>query len=388
MNDLATKTKEAFIESFQCKPDALYFAPGRVNLIGEHTDYNGGFVLPCAIDRGTYLAIKSRDDSRMSVIAHDIDSEKSEWDGRSPITPDIEHPWANYLRGVHNELTKLGHDNIRGMDVVASGNVPQGAGLSSSASFSVAFASALSGTNQLNLSATEIALLCQAAENNFAGCNCGIMDQLISAAGKEGHAVLIDCNDLSLRHVPMPSDLEVLIIDSKVKRGLVGSEYNTRRIQCEEAAQVMGIKSLRDATPELLKLFTAKLNPTTLRRATHIVTENTRTELAAEALRTSNAEQLSQLMKASHISMRDDFEITVPAVDLIVKIVDEIIGDRGGVRMTGGGFGGCVIALVPPQYIGAIKSKLNTDYTAQTGLTAEFHICKASRGAGLLEKFS
>jgi len=386
MNDLATKTTEAFAEAFQSNPDALYFAPGRVNLIGEHTDYNRGFVLPCAIDRGTYLAVQLRNDNRMSVIARDIDSEKSEWDIRSPITPDTEHPWANYLRGVHNELTKRGYDNLRGMNVVVAGNVPQGAGLSSSASFSVAFASALSESNQLNLSSTEIALICQAAENNFAGCNCGIMDQLISAAGKDGHAVLIDCNDLSLRHVPMPSNLEVLIIDSKVKRGLVGSEYNTRRRQCEEAAQVMGIKSLRDATPELLKLFSGKLNPTTLRRATHIVTENARTELAAEALQTSNAKHLSQLMKASHISMRDDFEITVPAVDLIVKIVDEIIGDHGGVRMTGGGFGGCVIALVPPQYIGEIKSKLNTDYTAETGLTAEFHICKASRGAGLLEK--
>lgn len=379
MNDPQTRAKAAFEQRFGQPAERTFYAPGRVNLIGEHTDYNNGFVLPAAIDRGTAMAIRLRDDNRIAVTALDISGETSEWSVAGEIEKDAAMPWSNYLRGVVRELMLAGHTQIRGMDVVVAGNIPQGAGLSSSASFSVAFAAALSHLNDLNLSPTQWALFAQAAENNFAGCNCGIMDQLISAAGEEGHALLIDCQSLDYTPVAMPDELRILIIDSKVKRGLVDSEYNDRRQQCERAAKGLGVSSLREAT--LTQLNNASLDDIAFRRARHIITENQRTLEACDALRTGNAAVLGRLMRESHQSMRDDFEITVPPVDFLAQLVGDIVGEHGGARMTGGGFGGCVVSLLPEALIEEVGAAVATAYPKETGLEAELHLCIPSRGA-------
>ena len=239
------KTKQTFISAFSVQPTLSVQAPGRVNLIGEHTDYNDGFVLPCAIDYHTVITGSRRNDDKVRVIAVDYDGEEDEFSLDKPIQPRKNLLWANYVRGVTKYLIEAGYQ-LGGANLVISGNVPQGAGLSSSASLEVATGQFFKSLFDLSISPTEIARIGQRAENLFVGCNCGIMDQLISAQGKAGHALLIDCRSLETQAFSMPADLEVVIINSNVKRGLVGSEYNTRREQCEEAARFFGVKALRD----------------------------------------------------------------------------------------------------------------------------------------------
>lgn len=384
MNELYDKVVRLFSEHYGEEPEAVFYAPGRVNLIGEHTDYNGGFVLPCAIDRYTCLAIKTRDDHRFRVIAANLGNRISEWRSSLPILPDSENSWSNYLRGVNEQFLTRGKTPI-GMDIMVLGTIPQGAGLSSSAAFSVAFATAVNHAGRLGLSAVDIALLCQAAENEFVGCKCGIMDQLISAAGRRQHALLIDCRSLEYQAINLPADAAIVIIDSKVSRGLVDSEYNIRRKQCEEAAAALRVGSLREASMDSLLANENMMDVKPFRRARHIVSENERTTAAAKALSTGDYATLSKLMLASHASMRDDFEITTPEIDFLVETVSGVLGNEGGVRMTGGGFGGCVVALAPKTYSGKIISAVNERYPRKTGLTAEIHLCTASDGAGLIK---
>ena len=381
LNELAKKTTDLFRLKFYHAPEFLFYAPGRVNLIGEHTDYNNGFVFPCAIDRGTFLAIKSRDDNTVNVIAANFENKSSSWKTDKPIAHDKAQPWSNYLRGVNDQFQKQGKQ-FRGMDILALGNVPRGAGLSSSASFEVAFATAINQINQFKFTATKIAKLCQAAENDFVGCKCGIMDQLISAAGQEHHALLIDCKTLAFHPIALPQKMAILVIDSKVKRGLVDSEYNTRREQCESAAARMGISSLREATLALLDKEKSNLDYNEFKRARHVISENQRTEKAALAFQTGNYALLSQLMSESHASMRDDFEITTAEIDYLVEIIHEVLQLRGGVRMTGGGFGGCVVALMPETLAQTVIDTVEKKYRAKTSLKAEIHRCVASAGAG------
>ena len=383
MKQIIDEAVQAFKKTFSAEPALIFQAPGRVNLIGEHTDYNGGFVLPCAIDRATVFAISPRSDDKICVVAAGIKNQRSEWQNQLPIEHSKNRAWSNYLRGVCEQYLKAGH-SLKGMDIVAIGNIPRGAGLSSSASFSVAFANAISHLNDINQSPTDIALICQAAENQFVGCQCGIMDQLISAAGKAQHALLIDCLDLSYNAISMPKDSAILIIDSKVTRGLVESEYNTRRQQCEAAVAALGLTSLREASIQMLENHRAKLDDLVYRRAKHVISENDRTLKSADALKTANYALLSQLMAASHHSMRDDFEITVPQIDFLVEKISETLGSKGGVRMTGGGFGGCVVALAPEHLADEVISTVNNTYSEKTGLRAEIHLCKASDGAGTL----
>lgn len=384
MKELTNKTVDLFRQKFSVPPDFVYYAPGRVNLIGEHTDYNGGFVFPCAIDRGTVLAIKLRKDAIVNVISANFNNQASQWRSDQTITPDNVQPWANYLRGVNDHFSRQGK-TIRGMDIVALGNIPQGAGLSSSASFEVAFATAINEINNFKLTATKIARICQAAENQFVGCNCGIMDQLISAAGKEQHALLIDCKSLSFHPIALPQNMAIVVIDSKVKRGLVDSEYNDRRQQCEAAAAKLEVACLRDATTQLLENNKKQLNDVEYKRARHVITENARTEKAALAFQMGDYRLLSRLMAESHASMRDDFEITTPELDYLVDIVSDVLKTQGGVRMTGGGFGGCVVAMAPNNLVKAIIETVEKKYTLHTGLTAEIHQCTASAGAGRCE---
>jgi len=382
MNQPLHRAQQAYEQRFNQSPERLFQAPGRVNLIGEHTDYNNGFVLPTAIDRGTYMALGYRDDNVIQVMALDIEQQESRWKSEAPIPHDTKHSWANYLRGVHQEFIAAGHTTTQGMNIVVAGNIPQGAGLSSSASFSVVFSTALNAINELQLSPEELALLCQAAENNFVGCQCGIMDQLISAAGNQDHALLIDCKDLSLHPVPIPTSMAVMIIDSKVTRGLVDSEYNDRREQCERAARNLDVTSLREASMADLMANKNKLDAIAFKRAHHVISENTRTLGAADALKHNDIGRLSTLMAESHASMRDDFEITVPAIDFLVELISAKIGNKGGVRMTGGGFGGCVVCVLPPELVSAVKDTIDAFYGPETGLIAEIHLCKASAGAG------
>lgn len=360
-------------------------APGRVNLIGEHTDYNDGFVLPCAIDYQAIVAASRRDDNIVRVVAVDYDNEVNQFDITQPLEFDQQCMWVNYVRGVIKCLLDRGYV-LGGADIVVSGNVPQGAGLSSSAALEVVIGQTFKALFDLSISQQEIALNGQQAENQFVGCNCGIMDQLISAEGEQNHALLIDCRSLVTTAVAMPEDMAVVIINSNKKRGLVDSEYNTRRVQCEQAAAFFGVPALRDVTLAMFTEREAELDVMVAKRARHVITENMRTELAAIALSNSNMAVLAELMSESHASMRDDFEITVPEIDTLVDMVKGVIGDQGGVRMTGGGFGGCIVALVPPTFVDAITAEVNAKYQAATGLQATIYVCKAMAGAGVINE--
>ena len=381
---LISSLTAAFERSFQGAPDMLVQAPGRVNLIGEHTDYNDGFVLPCAIDFHTLVAARARSDRVVRVVALDYADQLDEFSLDTPIVPREDAPWANYVRGVVQML--LAHGVVLGgADLALAGNVPQGAGLSSSASLEVAVGQAFKGLYRLNgLSPTDLALIAQRAENQFVGCNCGIMDQLISARGQQGHALLIDCRSLRTQAVPMLQDMAVMIIHSRVRRGLVESEYNTRRAQCEQAARHYGVAALRDLTVAQLQAGSQGLDAVAYRRARHVVTENQRTVDAAAALAAHDMRVMGQLMAQSHVSMRDDFQITVPAIDALVDIIQNAIGLEGGVRMTGGGFGGCVVALVPQALVAHVRSAVQAQYRSPQGELAPIHVCSPSAGAGSL----
>lgn len=384
MQALINNVTRSFTSIFGYAPTHFIQAPGRVNLIGEHTDYNDGFVLPCAINYQMIVAAAKREDNIIRVIAVDYQNEVDEFSLDNTIEFLPNKMWANYVRGVIYFLQKDNY-SFHGMDIAISGNVPQGAGLSSSAALEVAIGQTIKALYQLPISQKEIALNGQKAENQFVGCNCGIMDQLISACGEENHALLIDCRSLDTFAVTMPENMVVMIINSNKKRGLVDSEYNTRRQQCEEAAKILNIKALRDATLDDLLAKKTLMSEVVYRRARHVITENNRTQEATEALRKGDLTTLSQLMMQSHHSMRDDFEITVKEIDSLVEIVKSTIGDRGGVRMTGGGFGGCVVALVTPDLVDKVVDSVKTQYEAKTGLKETIYVCSASQGAGYSE---
>lgn len=377
---LVQQVQQAFATQFQHSAAYVFRAPGRVNLIGEHTDYNDGFVLPCAINYDTVVAANKRDDKLVRVLALDYGMQLDEFSLTAPIAKHSQWQWANYVRGVANSLLQQGY-NLQGCDLAIGGNVPQGVGLSSSASLEVALGLTYCTVAGITISPRDNALNGQHAENHFVGCNCGIMDQLISACGQQGQALLIDCRSLTTQSVPLPAGMAVMIINSNVKRGLVDSEYNTRRAQCEQAAAAFGVKALRDVNWQAFLASQSKLEPLVAKRARHVVSENERTEQAALALAQNDIASLSRLMAQSHQSMRDDFEITVPPIDELVAMIGRLIGTNGGVRMTGGGFGGCVVALVPQGMVEAVKATVAAEYPAKTGLVADVFVCTPSQGA-------
>lgn len=386
MNDTPlARAAAVFQAAFGQPPTIRVQAPGRVNLIGEHTDYNDGLVLPCAIDYRTVIVARPRADRRVRVAAADYDGAIDDYALDAPIERLAEPMWANYVRGVVRELLQRGLP-VQGMDLAISGDVPQGAGLSSSASLSVAVCrlfATLPGFEALG--PVDMALVAQAAENDFVGCKCGNMDQISSACGVQDHVLKIDCRSLAVEPVPMPPGAAIMIFHSHVSRGLVDSEYNTRRAQCEAAARHFGLPALRDLDLATLEARAAELDPTVLRRARHVITENARVAAAAQALAAGDLARMGELMEASHASMRDDFEITVPAIDQLVDIVKAAIGAAGGVRMTGGGFGGCVVALVPHELVEAAGAAVQKAYTAPNGQRASVYVCRAAAGAGLVD---
>lgn len=388
---LKARTADALQSAFGHAPDLWVQAPGRVNLIGEHTDYNDGFVLPCGIDYRTVIAVKARDDRLVRVIAADYGHGLDTFDLDAPIAPHPTLQWANYVRGtvkmLAEHLAPLGL-SLRGADLAIAGNVPQGAGLSSSASLEVAVGQAFKAMLGLDqhggVTQTDLALIAQRAENRFVGVNCGIMDQLISARAEAGHALLIDCRSLGAQPVHLPDAVAVMIVHSRVKRGLVGSEYNTRRAQCEAAARHYGVPALRDVDRVRLERDRGGLDEVVYRRARHIVTENARTVDAAEALAAGDLVRLGELMAASHASMRDDFEITHPAIDRLVAIAQEAVGHEGGARMTGGGFGGCIVVVLPDARIADVQAAIEAAYRSPDGEPPTIWVSHAATGAGQL----
>ncbi|MFN9506143.1 MAG: galactokinase, partial [Rubrivivax sp.] len=299
-----------------------------------------------------------------------------------PLARLTAQPWPSYVRGMGREALAVQPD-LPGLDMVIAGDVPQGAGLSSSASLEVAVGAAFQTVGALAaVDPTQLAQMAQRAENHFVGCQCGIMDQLVSARGEAGHALLIDCRSLATRAVPVPQDLSVLIAHSSVRRGLVDSHYNARRAACDAAARQFGVAALRDVN--LGQLEASGLDPLTRRRARHVLTENERTLQAAAALARGDLRALAALMAESHASMRDDFEITVPAVDRLVELIAGVLAGQGVCSMTGGGFGGCVVALLPSAAVKEVERAVQAHYRSPEGLPATLFVCRASAGCGPL----
>lgn len=376
---LRTRVITAFEERFGSNAAFVARAPGRVNLIGEHTDYNDGFVMPMAIDRAVWIALRPRDDGRVSLRSLDF-GESADFDigtvarGRGG--------WAEYVRAVAWSLGTEHGAELHGWEGVVAGNVPLGAGLSSSAALELAVARAFAAAGEIAWDATAMARMAQRAENRWVGVNCGIMDQMISAAGQSAHALLIDCRSLSTRAVPLPPGTSVVILDTGTRRGLVDSAYNERRAQCEAAAAFFGVKALRDVDERTFASRAAELEPTMRRRARHVVTENARTLRAAAALERGDAAEVGWLMDESHRSLRDDFEVSREELDTIVTLARSQSGCHGA-RMTGAGFGGCAVALVDANSAATIASEVSHRYRAAYGQAPSVYVTVAVDGASI-----
>lgn len=376
---MLNELQEAFVAQFREPPQHIIRAPGRVNLIGEHTDYNNGFVLPCAIEQHTLVALSPRTDNTVCTLALDYEHALDTFSLGESLTSNAHQAWANYVRGVVYAL-QARDCSLRGCNIAITGNIPQGAGLSSSAALEVGVAKALAVDNNLDITDLTLAQVGQAAENDFVGCHCGIMDQLICTSATAGTASLIDCKDFTVSPVSIPARLSLILVNSNVRRGLVDSQYNDRREQCERAAATCGVSSLRDVSLQQFQVKRKAMEPLVAKRAQHVLEENERTLLTAAALQNNDVDQLSQLMAASHLSMRNLFEITVPPVDFLVAQIGEILGSHGGVRMTGGGFGGCVVALAPAELLDDIVARVENTYYNHTGLRASIYTSAPAEG--------
>ena len=376
IDPLHHRVVEEFRQRHGVTPPFVVRAPGRVNLIGEHTDYNEGFVLPMAIDRATWIALRPRSDGR--VVLHSLNHQAAT-DFTLNALARQPGDWSAYPAGMAWALQEAGHA-LTGWDGVTDCDVPIGAGLSSSASFELAVARAFACVSGFPWDPARMAVLGQRAENQWVGVNCGIMDQMISAAGQEGHALLIDCRSLHAQLVPLPPATVVVVLDTATRRGLVGSAYNERRAQCEAAAKFFGVRALRDVSVAQFNQQAAELDAVIRRRARHVVTENERTLQAAAAMRRGDAVALGTLMNASHESLRADFEVTNDALNAIVGCARRIDGCLGA-RMTGAGFGGCAVALVQQDAAVRFGPAVAADYQAATGLAPNIYVCHAANGA-------
>ncbi len=363
-------------------------APGRVNLIGEHTDYNDGFVFPMAIEPQVLIACRGRDDAIMRLASTAFDKQVVEVRLDRKIERG-EPAWANYSRGVAAELIAAGIP-LAGMDALIDNSLPVGGGLSSSAAIEVGTGRALLALAGLDLDSSRLALLCQKAEHEYALVPCGIMDQTIVAAGRAGHAMLLDCRDLTRRFVPVDAnELRVVIVNSMVKHALSDGEYARRRHECEEATDYFhshnaSVRALRDVSLAQVEAARADLPDVVYRRARHVVTENARTTEAAHQLGQRNYEEVGELMLQSHASLRDDYEVSAPELDFLVEQVRTLKGVYGA-RMTGGGFGGCIVALVQPRGVDALTAHLQKVYPERFGKAPAVYVTSATAGANLIE---
>jgi len=370
---------------FEAEP-SIYAAPGRVNLIGEHTDYAEGFVMPAAINFATLAGISPRVDGKIAIFSENF-GQVQYFDAAELPTRPSKH-WTDYPLGVISILAGEGH-RIPGFSLSLWGDVPLGSGLSSSASVEVAAALAVTGLLGVSYSGPVLAQICQRGENEFVGANCGIMDQFISANGAKDHALLLDCRDLSFTLAPIPSHVELVIANTMVKHAITGGEYGSRRAEVEAACAVIashrpGVKFLRDATVEDLEKWGGEMTPNSLKRARHVITENTRTVAAAKALIAADLATLGRLMAEAHWSYSRDFEASCVEADTMVELAQDLPGLIGA-RLTGGGFGGCTINLVEQKDAAHFVETLRTRYAAKTGIVPQIHICQASGGARRLQ---
>ncbi len=368
---------------------SVYFAPGRVNMIGEHTDYNGGHVFPCALTIGTYMAVKKRADKKLrfySLNFEDLGVLESSIEG---IEPEKSAEWTNYPKGVMWAFAGRGFVMDCGLDVVVSGNIPAGSGLSSSASLEVVTGYMLREQFGFDVSNVDIALIGQYSENNFNGMNCGIMDQFASAMGKKDNAIFLNTADLSYEYAPLVLDgARILIANSNVKHKLVDSKYNERRNECEtalrELQEAVAIHTLGDLTEEQFETYKSAIHDETRRkRAKHAVYENQRTIRAVEALKQKDIALFGKLMNDSHISLRDDYEVSCEEIDVLVEEAWKIDGVIGS-RITGGGFGGCTVSIVKEEAVNAFIERVGAAYTEKTGKKADFYVVDIGDGPSVL----
>lgn len=381
LDDSSSELVARFEKLYGASPRIVQ-APGRVNLIGEHTDYNEGFVFPAAIAYQTRIAIAKRADRRLAVSSENY-SERAEFDLDSlPASP--RGHWSDYVIGVVGLLSrKLGA--LPGANLLIHGDVPQGAGLSSSASLEVAVCTALLDISQKTLDGVVIALLCQHAENEFVGARCGIMDQFVSVHGREDHALQLDCRSLEYRLLRVPPEVRLVICNTMVRHSLAAGEYNLRRAECEAATRYFskwlpGVNALRDVTMEDFMQFGAQLPKEIRKRARHVISENARVLQAAEALATKDLHLFGKLMGRSHASLRDDFEVSCEELDIMVRLAEQNDGVYGA-RMTGGGFGGCTINLVQADHVQRFKTRIAREYERAAGSAPEIYVSSAADGA-------
>jgi galactokinase len=364
----------------------VYRAPGRVNLIGEHTDYNEGFVLPAAIDFSCCVAMAAREDRKLVVYSENYgESAEVDLDFNAPR---LARTWTDYPASVAWSLEQAGY-RLRGANIYLRGDVPLGAGLSSSAAIEVAVGYGLLDVSGHGVERTRLALLCQKAENEFVGARCGIMDQFVSCYGREGHALLLDCRSLGQRLIRIPENIRLVICNTMVRHELGAGEYNARRAQCEEGvrrlAEVLpGIRALRDVTPGQLEEHRGRLSETIYRRCRHVITENERVDRMAVALESGDTVAMTELTAESHRSLREDYEVSCAELDLLVQLA---AGRRGvyGARMTGGGFGGCTVNLVNAADAAEFQQSVSAGYYAATGKRPDIWICESSAGAEAIE---
>ena len=384
--------KERLIEKFQELYGAggeirSYFAPGRVNLIGEHTDYNGGHVFPCALTIGTYGIVRNRDDRKLRFYSVNFERMGVVETSLDDLVPNKAASWTNYPKGVMWAFEKRGYKLSHGLDILIYGNIPNGSGLSSSASLEVLTGIILKDTFDFaQVSMVDIALIGQDSENNFNGCNCGIMDQFASAMGKKDHAIFLDTNTLNYEYAPVVlEDAKIVITNSKVKHSLVDSAYNDRRNECETALKelqaVVDIKTLGDLTEEQYEANKIAIkDPVRQKRAKHAVYENQRTIRAVEALKNNDVELFGKLMNASHESLRYDYEVSCEEIDILVDLAQAMPGVIGS-RITGGGFGGCTVSIVKNDAVDTFIEEIGKAYKEKVGHEAEFYVVDIGDGA-------
>ncbi len=379
--------KVLFEEKFGAEGDIrTYFAPGRVNLIGEHTDYNGGHVFPCALTIGTYAVARKRDDRKILLYSANIEKYGVIESSLDELVNKDEYNWANYPLGVAWALIEKGSEIKSGFEMVVWGNIPNGSGLSSSASLEVLTGTVLTDLFDLNKTMTELALIGQYSENNFNGCNCGIMDQFAVAMGQKDHAIFLDCADLSYKYATVKlENAKIVITNSKVKHSLVDSAYNDRRNESSQALAdlqaVCGISTLGELTNEEFAKYGSSIkDEVNYRRAKHAVAENQRTIEAVEALNNNDIKRFGELMNASHISLRDDYEVSCEEVDFLVETEWAVPGVIGA-RITGGGFGGCTVAIVENDSVENFKETVGKAYKKKYDLDAEFYVVEIGDGA-------
>lgn len=377
VNELADR----FSRVFERAPEVETRAPGRVNLIGEHTDYNDGFVLPTDIDRSIRICAAARDDR--VVRAHSADFGQTSTFRVDHVVKDERATWSNYVRGVIDQYNRRG-DEIRGMDLAVSGNIPVASGLSSSAALEVAAAETCRVISGLKIDPVSMALLCQSAEREFAGVQCGIMDQFVSTLGQEKTALFLDCRDLSYELVPLEMQARIVICDSRKQRSLQTSEYNKRRAECEGAVRALNavlgnVKALRDVSPQQLEKSKDRMPEISYRRARHVVTENQRVLSAVQFLKAGKIHEFGRLMYESHASLREDYEVSCTELDILVELAAAQPGTIGA-RMTGAGFGGCTVNLVASEAVPSFQAAIAGMYQARTGLKPMIYVCSPSNG--------